>query len=179
MSRLKDLRTEKGLTLSKAVTELNALGLKLTPTSLARYEKWPNKGGRNPSFETWATLADYFGVSVNELIGTDDINKRVSNVLSEFKKSNDKMLSDQLDRISSSELHKFESSTLATAIKTVMDLYERYDFNDETIEASVMLSSFNRMIKNEVDDDDDYQDTIDIFTKLVNNLKEQNKKASE
>lgn len=169
-------RQKKGMTLKTLSDELSRQGVKISADGLAKYER----GIREPKLEIWRKLADFFDVPVTKLMGMDDIDKQVSNMLSELKKNNDKMLSDQLDRISSSELHEFESSTLATAIKTVMDLYERYGFNDdEIIEASVMLSSFNRMIKNEVDDDDDYQDTIDIFTKLVNNLKEQNKKASE
>lgn len=180
MNRLKELRTEKGLTLSKAVTELNDLGLKLTPTSLARYEKWPNKGGRNPSFETWVTLADYYGVPLNELMNMGDISEKVSNIVDTFRKSNDRMLSTQLDRISKTKFRDFESLNIAYAVQMVLDMYDRYDDDsDELTNITVILHALNNMINNTIDDDNDYQDTIETFTKLVKRLEAQNKKASD
>ncbi|WP_273946938.1 helix-turn-helix domain-containing protein [Leuconostoc mesenteroides] len=180
MNRLKELRLEKGNTLSETVTELGKLGLKITPTALSRYEKWPNKGGRNPSFETWVTLADYYDVPLNELMNMDDINKKVSNIVDTFRKSNDRMLSAQLDRISKTKFRDFESLNIAYAVQMVLDMYDRYDDDsDELTNITVILHALVSMINNSLGDDDDYQDTIDTFTKLVNNLKAQNKKASD
>ncbi|MFH0349567.1 XRE family transcriptional regulator [Leuconostoc citreum] len=144
---------------------------------MARYEKWPNKGGRNPSFETWATLADYFNVSVKELMGVDDVQKQISDLADTFRKSTDRMLKTQLNRISNTKLRDFESLNIAYSIQMVLNLYDRYDDNsDELGDITVILSALNNMINNTIDDDNDYQDTIDTFTKLVNNLKAQNKK---
>lgn len=180
MNRLKELRIKKDNTLLETVIELKKFGLDITPTSLARYEKWPNKGGRNPSFETWVTLADYYDVPLNELMNMDDINKKVSNIVDTFRKSNDRMLSAQLDRISKTKFRDFESLNIAYSIQMVLNLYDRYDDDsDELGDITVILHALNNMINDSVDDDEDYQDTIDTFTKLVNNLKEQNKKATD
>ncbi|KDA52734.1 hypothetical protein L963_734 [Leuconostoc mesenteroides subsp. cremoris T26] len=180
MNRLKELRLKKDETLSETVTELEKLGLKITSTSLARYEKWPNKGGRKPSFETWVTLADYFNVSVKELMGVDDIYQQISGLADTFRKSNDRMLKTQLNRISNTKLRDFESLTIAYSIQMVLNLYDRYDDDsDELGDITVILYALNNMINNTIDDDNDYQDTIETFTKLVKSLEAQNKKASD
>lgn len=180
MNRLKELRLKKDETLSETVTELEKLGLKITPTSLARYEKWPKKGGRKPSFETWVTLADYFNVSVKELMGVDDIHQQISGLADAFRKSNDRMLKTQLNRISNTKLRDFESLNIAYSIQMVLNLYDRYDDDsDELGDITVILYALNNMINNTIDDDDDYQDTIETFTKLVKSLEAQNKKASD
>ncbi|WP_273707164.1 helix-turn-helix domain-containing protein [Leuconostoc mesenteroides] len=180
MNRLKELRLKKDETLSETVTELEKLGLKITPTSLARYEKWPKKGGRKPSFETWVTLADYFNVSVKELMGVDDIYQQISGLADTFRKSNDRMLKTQLNRISNTKLRDFESLTIAYSIQMVLNLYDRYDDDsDELGDITVILYALNNMINNTIDDDNDYQDTIETFTKLVKSLEAQNKKASD
>nr|DAQ28225.1 MAG TPA: helix-turn-helix domain protein [Caudoviricetes sp.] len=60
MERLKDLRTEKGLTTS-------ALGkiVGCSNPTITHYER----GDREPSLEMLCKLADFFGVSVDYLIG--------------------------------------------------------------------------------------------------------------
>ncbi|MGK4035801.1 helix-turn-helix transcriptional regulator [Lactobacillus crispatus] len=68
MNRIKKLRLERGLTLKQLSSQLNAVGLNTTFTSLSRYER----GDRYPKFVTWQKLADYFGVSVPYLQGQYD-----------------------------------------------------------------------------------------------------------
>ncbi|MGR8826342.1 helix-turn-helix transcriptional regulator [Leuconostoc citreum] len=171
-SRLKELRKERNKTL---VDIEKATGIKRSTYS--DYENGIVKTGK---LEIWEKLADYFNVSVSELMGIDDIHKQISDWADIFRKSNDRMLSYQLDRINKTKLHEMESSTLAVAIEMVMDLYEKYKFNDDkTTDVSSILRALNFMINNAIDDDDDYQNTIDTFTKLVNNLKAQNKKATD
>jgi transcriptional regulator with XRE-family HTH domain len=63
-NRIKELRLKTGLT-------LRALGEKvgLANSTLSQYET----GKREPRFETWQKLANYFGVSVPSLMGLDEI----------------------------------------------------------------------------------------------------------
>lgn len=64
-NRIKELRLKTGLT-------LRALGEKvgLANSTLSQYET----GKREPRFETWERLADFFGVSVPYLQGYAEIN---------------------------------------------------------------------------------------------------------
>lgn len=62
--KLKELRNEKNLTLNKLSEKIN-----ISPQVLSRYER----GDREPDIKTLITLSDFFGVSVDYLIGrTDD-----------------------------------------------------------------------------------------------------------
>ena len=60
--RLKEIREAKGLTQRQA-----ALGLNLSPTVYNRYEN----GIREPSNALLLVIADYFGVTVDELLGRE------------------------------------------------------------------------------------------------------------
>lgn len=66
MERLKELRTARGL-LQKDVAAV----LGIDRTTYVKYEK----GQSEPSFDILAKLADYFGVSVDYLLGKTDIKK--------------------------------------------------------------------------------------------------------
>ena len=62
--KLKELRNEKNLTLNTLSEKIN-----ISPQVLSRYER----GDREPDIKTLITLSDFFGVSVDYLIGrTDD-----------------------------------------------------------------------------------------------------------
>lgn len=188
-SRLKELRKEKDVTLLDIET---ATGIKRSTYS--DYENGIVKTGK---LETWKKLADYFDVSVPYIQG---IENPAEQYLREFIESiemgkvretnmqsasireagNNMLLNKQLTRLQNTKLHKFEPSTLATAIEMVMNLYERYEYYDtETRDVSSVLRGLNFMINDSIDGDDEYQKIIDTFTKLFNNLKEQNKKASD
>lgn len=66
MERLKELRTARGL-LQKDVAAV----LGIDRTTYVKYEK----GQSEPSFDILTKLADYFGVSVDYLLGKTDIKK--------------------------------------------------------------------------------------------------------
>ncbi|QBR47764.1 helix-turn-helix transcriptional regulator [Leuconostoc kimchii] len=68
MNRISELRKET----NTSQTELAKL-LGVTRQAISLYEKWPDKGGREPKLETWQKLADYFKVSVPYLQGLSDI----------------------------------------------------------------------------------------------------------
>lgn len=61
--RIKEIRTAKGISQRKA-----ALDLGLSPVVYGRYEN----GIRKPEPEMLATIADYLGVTVDELIGREE-----------------------------------------------------------------------------------------------------------
>ena len=60
--RLKEIRESRGISQRQA-----ALGLNLSPTVYNRYEN----GIREPSAAMLLVIADYFGVTVDELLGRD------------------------------------------------------------------------------------------------------------
>lgn len=62
-NRLKELRTKKHLTLKELGEQLG-----MPNNTLSQYET----GKREPKLETWQKLADFFGVSVSYLQGTED-----------------------------------------------------------------------------------------------------------
>ncbi len=66
MQRLKELRTQRGLTQSQ-IGEL----LGVSCVTIARYES----GEREPSNAKLTTLANYFGVTVDYLMGRDELAK--------------------------------------------------------------------------------------------------------
>lgn len=64
MFRLKELRTKRRLSQARLAMELN-----MSQNTISRYET----GEREAGYETLIALADYFGVSVDYLLGrTDD-----------------------------------------------------------------------------------------------------------
>lgn len=64
MNRLRELRKERGLTLDWVSVETN-----INSIYLSRYER----GKVNPSISTLITLADYYNVSIDYLVGRSDV----------------------------------------------------------------------------------------------------------
>lgn len=64
-TRVKEARKRKGLTQKQLATYLN-----LSANAICEWEK----GRSEPSFDTLKKIADYFGVSVNYLLGFDECN---------------------------------------------------------------------------------------------------------
>lgn len=64
MNRISELRKET----NTSQTELAKL-LGVTRQAISLYEKWPDKGGREPKIDTWEKLANFFGVSVPYIQG--------------------------------------------------------------------------------------------------------------
>ena len=63
MKRLKELRTQKNISQVKLAMDLN-----MNQNSISRYET----GEREADYETLIAFADYFGVSVDYLLGRTD-----------------------------------------------------------------------------------------------------------
>ncbi|MGO2978811.1 MAG: helix-turn-helix transcriptional regulator, partial [Leuconostoc mesenteroides] len=64
MNRISELRKET----NTSQAELAKL-LGVTRQAISLYEKWPDKGGREPKIDTWEKLANFFGVSVPYIQG--------------------------------------------------------------------------------------------------------------
>ncbi|HEL1698395.1 helix-turn-helix domain-containing protein [Streptococcus suis] len=80
MNRLKELRTNKGVSLSKMSRELKEkYGISVSLSQLNYYEK----GIRSPRDSViWEKIADYFGVEVGYLLGyTDEPTNRLRDLL--------------------------------------------------------------------------------------------------
>ena len=58
--RLKELRAEKGVTQNEVASAILS-----TPLTSSRYER----GEREPDISTLCRLADYFGVTIDEVVG--------------------------------------------------------------------------------------------------------------
>lgn len=65
--RLKEIREARGITQRQAALDLN-----LSPTVYNRYEK----GLREPSNVVLLAIANYFGVSVDELLGREPVSEQ-------------------------------------------------------------------------------------------------------
>ena len=63
LTRIRELRLEKGLTIKVLATELN-----IKESTLSKYER----GEREPSIEALVLLSEFFDVSVDYLVGKDD-----------------------------------------------------------------------------------------------------------
>ena len=71
MNRISELRKET----NTSQTELAKL-LGVTRQAISLYEKWPDKGGREPKLETWELLAKYFDVDPEYLVCWSDVKRK-------------------------------------------------------------------------------------------------------
>ena len=76
MNRIKELRTEKGLTLKDFASSFNEFTKKdrdyIKSVSYATVSRW-EKGINEPKILTWKALADFFGVSIGYIQGTSEV----------------------------------------------------------------------------------------------------------
>ncbi len=83
--RLQSLRIEKGMTLDMVADEINRrYGTEISKGSISRWENDKN----DPSLESVAILADYFGVSTDYLAGLTDIRTPTKELLKRRKYAN-------------------------------------------------------------------------------------------
>ncbi|KAA8809247.1 helix-turn-helix domain-containing protein [Lactobacillus crispatus] len=68
MNRLNKMRIQNKLTFKELSEKLKEKGIKISPDSLAKYER----GDREPKIDKWQALANFFDVSVPYLQGIDD-----------------------------------------------------------------------------------------------------------
>lgn len=82
MKRLKELREAKNLTQSQVARDLN-----MPRQSISHYEK----GDRQPDYEIALTIARYYGVTVDYLLGGDDAPEMPPAEAIEYKEKRDKL----------------------------------------------------------------------------------------
>lgn len=88
-NRLKELRQERHLTLKQLGQEVN-----MRDNTLSQYET----GKRNPKFEMWKKLADYFGVSAAYLLGLEnDVDSYFT--IKELEERNTQLIKDNVSLI--------------------------------------------------------------------------------
>lgn len=90
-NRIKTLREKNNLTLKEV-----AKGAGIDFTTLSKYENGVVKTGR---LKTWKKLADYFGVSVTELMDPEDFMNSVRDSLNSIRISNNKRVANQIQRV--------------------------------------------------------------------------------
>lgn len=76
MNRLKELRLERGLLQSDIALVINK-----TDRAVGQYEREE----RDPSSETWLTLANFFNVSLDYLLGKSNLKNSDEKIKEEFK----------------------------------------------------------------------------------------------
>ena len=67
MNRLNKMRIQNKLTFKELSEKLKEKGIKISPDSLAKYER----GEREPKLKTWQKLANFWEVSIPDLQGLD------------------------------------------------------------------------------------------------------------
>ena len=110
--RLKEIRESKGISQRQA-----AMGLNLSPTVYNRYEN----GIREPSNIILLAMADYFGVSVDELLGREMPTEVPTSTIKTREA-----------RILSSGVDKMPKEARDKALNMMMLMFEQYkDYFDE------------------------------------------------
>lgn len=114
--RLKEIRESKGISQRQA-----ALGLNLSPTVYNRYEN----GIREPSNALLLVIADYFGVTVDELLGRD--------AAEETKTNRPKTIEARIVSFGMDQLPQTEREKILFALQTMYannpDLFKKGDDN--------------------------------------------------
>ena len=73
-NKIRQMRKEKGLTLQELSQALKENGIKLSASSLIKYER----GERTPSLENWLNLSKFFNVPLAYLQGRSDVKDPIS-----------------------------------------------------------------------------------------------------
>jgi len=172
-TRLKELRKEKNITLVDIE--------KQTGIKRSTYSDYENGIVKTGNLKTWKKLADYFNVSVTELMGVDDYMKSFVDSINDLDNQYSDVLNKQLNivrnKVNNHEVNMAEKIDLAFALELTLQIHDKYGYDsDIATDIFTILRMLSSFINNS---SDDYQNTIDGFTKLVNNLKEQNKKATD
>lgn len=117
--RLKEIREAKGLSQRQA-----ALGLNLSPTVYNRYEN----GIREPSNALLPVIADYFGVTVDELLGRDRGDEK--------EKTSPQTLEARIVSFGMDQLPKEEREKILALLQVMYnnnpDIFKRSVSNDDT-----------------------------------------------
>ncbi|MGO3365162.1 hypothetical protein BMS93_05920 [Leuconostoc pseudomesenteroides] len=90
-SKLKKLRKEKNITLFDIEKE--------TGIKRSTYSDYENGIVKTGKLKTWKKLADYFGVSVTELMDPEDFMNSVRDSVNSIRISNNKRVANQIQRV--------------------------------------------------------------------------------
>lgn len=182
-NKIRQMRKEKGLTLQELSQALKENGIKLSASSLIKYER----GERTPSLENWLNLSKFFNVPLAYLQGRSDIkdpinerNKLIQNVnnlsdqdmlkllnkafgvkyenekIAEYFKISNAVLSD-LGTVRYNYRKKLESNITDT------DQFQTFVYYIETI-FDMFLRASNETDENSVNDYKKIQKLVDEYT---------------
>ena len=181
-NKLKEIRLKQKKTLREVA---DALG-----TSNQNISNW-ERGKSEPKLATWKKLAEYFNVSVSELNGSNDISTAIHSTLANFDEFYESNIEKQLNRLQNSKYKSFEFPAVANALDLILTTDEKYfDKNDINVNLVVTLISLNSLIQNRDNEydvtnpafgekEDRYKEALDLFSELLEEIKAQNKKASD
>lgn len=182
-NKIREYRENKGLTL-KQLSKKTGINF----TTLSKYENNVVKNGKE---ETWRKIADYFGVSLAEIMGVNDLMQHYMDSLRRLDDTYENDIDLQINRLESSRYKSFELPLVANALDLILTTDEKYfDQDDINIDLSSVITNLNSLIHNTNDEfnvnnpefgkeEDTYKTLSDTFTSLLDKIKAQNKKASE
>ncbi|MDI6613663.1 helix-turn-helix domain-containing protein [Leuconostoc suionicum] len=182
-NKIREYRENEGLTL-KQLSESTGINF----TTLSKYENNVVKNGKE---ETWRKIADYFGVSLAEILGVNDLMQHYTDSLRKLDSTYENDIEKQIKRLESSRYKSFELPIVANALDLILTTDEKYfDQDDINIELSTLIGTLNYLIHNRDDafnvdnpefgkEEDTYKALSDTFTSLLDKIKVQNKKASD
>ncbi|WP_459525089.1 helix-turn-helix transcriptional regulator [Leuconostoc lactis] len=191
MNRISELRKET----NTSQTELAEL-LGVTRQAISLYEKWPDKGGREPKLETWKKLADYFGVYIGYIQGVSDIRKNdytglatsdndvLLNIIDELYKNDNRADKKLVEYIKSSFSRNVNNSIITMYLLRLVVALFAID-TDNNMEIYEEFAQRLRKLKN----DDDSLHIEKLINKrieqsirnkeFIDEIEAQNKKASD
>lgn len=173
MTRLKELREEKGLTARAA-----AFGLDIPYTTYVGYEK----GTRNPKFDTLINIADYFDISLDYLLGRSDdrggrmLSDAVASInihgyIDKVKSIND--IAINMEGANLTDLTVFMTAAAAKSIKNYTEqIFEACKTSKEEqkeCEPSVLML-FQGVLADFYTDNNNKQNTAEAIMNIFNNL---------
>lgn len=177
INKIKELRVQKKMTLKDLAKDLRDKKIfkKITDGTLSRYEG----ESRDPKFETWQKLADYFDVDISYLKGetnykdaNDLINKVSSIENSEEKIKFIKSLnSKDIRLIASANSQKIDSpDTLKTIIKILLTDTSKYSKQFANILEVIDKDIYSRTLTKLAQRDDDIDEDEEINITYKNEL---------
>ena len=125
LTRIRELRLEKGLTIKALATELN-----IKESTLSKYER----AEREPSIEALILLSDFFNVSIDYLVGKDDCKntkyQTISDALGIDEKTTEILLQLSITTYNYSSLDYLEAIIQHPQFPALLNQINSYTVND-------------------------------------------------
>ena len=112
-NKIRQMRKEKGLTLQELSQALKENGIKLSASSLIKYER----GERTPSLENWLNLSKFFNVPLAYLQGRSDIKDPINERNNIIQNVNNLSDQDMLKLLNKAFGVKYENEKIAEYFK--------------------------------------------------------------